>query len=124
MSQWKHISPRVYGQKAYRKFRYRSGGGKNPDPTSKRSVLKGKLKRKGGEKGDKSLRPPDKGTGEKGGPDTVGAPRVTEFSAIRSLDNEICDLDGTNLRNLRDELGLCAPGVIAPAKRLRKPSRG
>ena len=32
------------------------------------------------------------------------------------LDSKICVLDGTNLRQLREGLGLCSPGIILQGK--------
>ena len=46
---------------------------------------------------------------------------VAEFTPTHSIDRKICALGGTNLRQLRDGLGLCPPGIIETAERLRKP---
>ena len=58
--------------------------------------------------------------GNKGCHETAEAPLVTEFSSIRHLGSRICVLDGTYLTRLRDGLCRCSPGIIVPAKRLRK----
>ena len=54
------------------------------------------------------------------GQEDVETPLVKEPPPTQSLDNEICVLDGTSIREMRDVLGLCTPGIIVPAKRLRK----
>ena len=45
---------------------------------------------------------------------------VQEFASIHSLDSKICVLEGGNLRQLRDGLGLCSPAIIQPEQRQRK----
>ena len=51
---------------------------------------------------------------------TVDAQHVINFSSIQSLENKICVINGTNLRKLRDGLGICSPGIIVPGQRIRK----
>ena len=55
-----------------------------------------------------------------GSQETAASPSVLDLSTIQTLDNIIFVLDGTNLRQLRDGLCLCAPGIVEPAKRQRK----
>ena len=102
----------------YYEFGY-SRNGKNPDQNSSRP--KNKAKGKGG-KGQKGKGKGD-GTGLKGGNwENSEAPpnAVRGFSPKQSLDSKICGLEGTNLRQLRDGLGLCSPAIIQPGKRQRK----
>ena len=56
----------------------------------------------------------------KGGHETSEAPMVPGFPSTHSLGREMCVLDGTNLRRLRDGLCRFSPGIILQAKRLRK----
>ena len=109
-----------YVKKPFHKHVYRSGEGGGPEPYSKRPKLKEKRKKKE-EKRDKSLRQPGKGNGEKGGGrSTVEAPpTVPGFSSTHLLDKTFFVLGGTNLRKIRDGLGLCSAGVIFLARRLR-----
>ena len=99
--------------KPYREFGYNKNG-KNPDPNSKRQ--KGKGEGKGGDcpKGN------GKGNGQKG--DNGEAPPNTaqETSTNQSIVSKSCVLGGANLRQLRDGLGLCSPGIIQPGERQRK----
>ena len=46
--------------------------------------------------------------------------RYKNSPTTHSMDNKICVLDGTNLRQLRDGLSLCSPGIVEPGERLRK----
>ena len=56
------------------------------------------------------------GRSQKGG--NVEAPpnTVQEFPPNKSLDSKICALEGANLRQLRDGLGLCSAGIIQPGE--------
>ena len=78
-----------------------------------------------GGKGGKGLKGKGKcdGKGLKGDSQkTAEAPpnTVQEFSTSQSLHSKICVLRGTDLRKLRDGLGLCSPGIIQPEERQRK----
>ena len=57
----------------------------------------------------------------KGSRETAESPPVIDFAYIQSLDNKICVLDGTNLRQLIDGLGLCWPGITVPAQMIHTP---
>ena len=93
--------------------------GENPDPNSKRQMGEDKK----GAKGGKCLKGRGDAKGQKGDSQpTSEAPHLTaqEFSKNKSSDSKICVLDGTNLRQLRDGLCLCSPGIVEPGTRQRK----
>ena len=83
----------------------------------------GNINKKGNEggKGDKSQKKGN-GKGAKAESQAIAEepPTVQEFPMTHSIDSEICVLDGTNIRQLRDVLGLRPAGIIEPAQRLRK----
>ena len=93
----------------YRKFGYDSNGNKNPDPSSTRQ----KLKKEALAKAKAGPPPPHpKGFGE----GVQGLPTVKETFYPSMPDGKIRVLDGSNLRTLRDGLGMCSPGIITPGK--------
>ena len=80
------------------------------NPTRIRIGLKLKLrlfKRGGSRQAQQTTRK----AGRKGG---GNPPSVGETSFPTFLDSKICAIDGTNLRQLRDGLGICSPGIIIP----------
>ena len=92
---------------------YNSSGGKLPDPNSSRTERKNRLKGGPPESQPKfnAPRPPTKATGL----------QVKEFFYPSIIGEKVCVLDGSNLRILRDCLGLCSPGIIPPENRSSKP---
>ena len=100
----------------YHKCGYDSNGGKIHDPNSTMQ----KLKRERDALAQAKARPPplhQKGFGK--GAQGLSAVKETFYPSI--LENKICVLDGSNLRTLRDGLGLCSPGIITPGGRQSKP---
>ena len=101
--------------KPYHKHGYNEKG-KIADPNSARSKAraeKGTGKGKGGDGLDGKC-----GNGGDAIPNTL---RETFYNPF--LDSKICALDGTNLRQLRDGLGLCSPAIVLPEQRQPKTPR-
>ena len=83
----------------------------------------GNINKKGNEggKGDKSQKKGNgKGAQAESRAISEAPPAVQGFPLTHCIDSEICVLDGTNLRQLSDGLGLRPAGIIEPAQRLRK----
>ena len=110
----KPLSEYIVGRKEVwepnREFGYNTNG-KNSDPNSNRQ------KNKGDCEGGECPKGKGKGKGQKGGNVEASINTVRETSLNQSLDSKICVLDGTNLRQLRDGLGLCSPVIIQPGER-------
>ena len=99
----KYLAPAEYAERPYRKFGCDPNHVRNPDPESKRSVIKGQLKQKG-KGGHKGQNGKEDNANGKGSQDTAESPQVKDLSNIQSLDNKICVPGGTNLTQLRDGL--------------------
>ena len=91
---------------------YNKTGGGHPDPNSERQKRLHRAKNgpPGGLPNTKP-HPPSKAPGQ----------QVKENSHPSIIGEKICVLDGSNLRPLRDGLGLCSPGVIPQENRPPKP---
>ena len=98
--------------RSYRKFGYAPETGREiAAPESKRPIRKEYSNEKG--KCDQKAQKGRNGKGENC-QDTVASLSEIDFSITQSRDNEICVIGGTNLRQLRDGIGLCSPGIIEP----------
>ena len=86
-----------------------AGGGGNPDQNSAREERIDK------EKAKLALQTGD--TGKAKHPPKVTAKAVKEIFYPPNTDGEIYLVDGSNLRILRDGLGLCPPWIILPEKK-------
>ena len=93
---------------------------KNPRPKLKKVYKKGRI-------GSERKRMPKRSKGEDGkgegdeSQDPAAAPSAIGFAIPPSLDRQIYVVDGTKLRQLSDVSGLCSPGILEHARRMRKP---
>ena len=92
---------------------YNSPGGEMPDPNSERTRRRNQAKSGPPESQPKTKAPAP--------PTKAPGLQVKESPLPPIIGEKVCVLDGSNLRILRDGLGLRSPGIIPPEKRSSKP---